>query len=461
MKVQVSRSAATPVVTGLGVRLVSHAGAGMLAEVADLSGLTAALSDMFRRGGVRWRRHDPGVTLVRAAVAIADGMTNVSTVNVFCESRPQVFEGPSSRRTLARTVFSFGDELMATRLDEVMSAARTRVWDVAGYTPEMLTIDVDATLLDVHSDKEQVAATYKGGFGFHPLGMWLDETREPLAMILRPGNAGANTAVDHCDVLLRSIDQLPPAYQAGHQPGDPADEVRHGLLVRSDAAGATKGFLDELVARNIEFSVGFALNAQLRAMIEAIDPDRWVPAVNNDGSDRHGAHVVEVCGLTGVSGWPTGARIICRREEPHPGASLSLFDQIQGHRHTMFITNTTGDDIASLELRHRLHARVEDRIRCWKNTGACRQPAWDAPANEAWLNASLLALTLKAWTQHLGFDGELANAEPDTFRTRVLHVAGQHATHGRRRHLHLDRNWPWTPQIVAAYQRIRTAFAVP
>jgi hypothetical protein len=279
-------------------------------------------------------------------------------------------------------------------------------------------------------------------------------------MLLRPGNAGSNTAVDHCDVLERSIDQLPAAYRAGHQRGDDPAEVEHPLLVRADGAGATKAFLADLAARNVAFSVGFAMDPAIRAMIEAMPEEAWRPAVNPEGTEHHGAQVVELCGFTGQNGWPGGARLICRREDPHPGATLSLFDQIQGRRHTLFLTNSPDGDVAALELRHRHHARVEDRIRCWKATGATRQPYWDAPANEAWLNTTLIALTLIAWGQLIGFDGDLADAEPATFRTRILHIAGQTATRARRLLLHLDAAWPWTPQALAGYQRIRHAFAV-
>lgn len=460
MKVNVTRSAAQPAVTADGERLVSHAGVGMLAELADLSGLTAGLSDLFTRHGLRWRSHAPGVTLVRAAAAIASGMGNVSEVGLFCSSRRAIFARPAALSTLRRAVFALGGELMTPGLDRVLADARTRTWHAAGYAPSSLTIDVDATLLDCHSDKEQAAPNYKSGFGYHPLGAWLDETREPLAMLLRAGNAGSNTAADHCDVLERSIDQLPEPYRAGHGVGDDPAGVAHPILVRADSAGATKGFLADLVARNIAFSVGFALDATIREMIAAAPEEAWQPAVNAEGTERHGAQVVELCGFTGQNGWPAGARLICRREDPHPGATLSLFDQIHGRRHTLFLTDATDSDIAGLELRHRRHARVEDRIRTWKTTGATRMPYWDAPANEAWLNTTLIALTLIAWAQLIGFDGDLANAEPATFRTRILHIAGQTATRARHLVLHLDAQWPWTTQAVAGYQRIRHAFAV-
>jgi hypothetical protein len=459
VKVKSSRSVSRPQVTTRGARLVSHAGLGMLAEVADMSGLTAGLNAMFVREGCQWRRHPPGVTLIRAAAAIADGMTNLSQVASLCRSRPLMFEQASSLSTLSRTVFTLGNELMTPRLDTVLCDARTRVWAAARFAPEALIIDVDSTLLTNHSDKQWSAATYKGGFGAHPIAMFVDGTSEPLAMILRPGNAGANNAVDHCSVLMRSIDQLPAVYQAGHQHGDNPDLVTHPMLVRADSAGATKEFLGELVARNIEFSVGFPVTERCTTALCAIATGAWKPAVNSDGKPRDHAQVVELTDLKLGDDWPAG-RLICRREKPHPGAQLSLFDTIDGRRHTIVFTNTTSADIAGLELRHRQHARVEDRIRCWKATGATHQPGWDGPANEAWLNTTLIAMTLVAWAQLIGFDGPLAKAEPATFRNCVLHVAGQYATSGRNHYLHLDRNWPWATPTVEAYQRIRHAFAV-
>jgi hypothetical protein len=355
---------------------------------------------------------------------------------------------------------SLGNELMTVRLDQVMCEARTVAWHAAGFAPAELTIDIDATLLTAHSDKQWAAPTFKRGFGLHPLIAFVDVANEPLAMMLRPGNAGSNTGVDHRDVLMRSIDQLPAVYQHGHQHGDRPDMVVHPMLVRCDSAGSSQEFLGELVARNIEFSVGFPITQRCRTAILALDDAIWVDAVNGDGEPRDHAQVAELDVVDLGDDWPAG-RLICRREKPHPGAQLSLFDEIHGRRHTLVFTNTAGDNIAELELRHRLHARVEDRIRCWKATGATHQPGWDGPTNEAWLNTTLIAMTLVAWAQTIGFDGPLAKAEPATFRTRVLHVAGQHATRGRQHFLHLDRHWPWAPHTAIAYQRIRQAFTVP
>jgi len=321
VEVQVSRPVSTPVATTKGARLVSHAGVGMLAELADLSGLTAGLTSLFEP---KDRRHAPGVTLVRAASAIADGMRNVSTVSLFCGSRPTIFAEPASRSTVARTVIEFGHDLMTPRLDELMATVRRTVWDAAGYAPESLILDVDATLLNVHSDKQDAAPTFKRGFGFHPLAMFLNETREPLAMIFGPGNAGSNTAADHCDVLMRSIDQLPAEYRAGHEHGDPPQTAIHPILVRSDAAGSTKAFLAELVGRNIEFSVGFQVNDQYRALIEQMPDEAWTRAINTDGTPRRKAEVVELCGFTGLNGWPGSPAVVPSRRTPPRSETLTV-----------------------------------------------------------------------------------------------------------------------------------------
>ena len=142
-----------------------------------------------------------------------------------------------------------------------------------------------------------------------------------------------------------------------------------------------------------------------------------------DGSVRDGAWVVELTDLIPLSAWPEETRLIMRRERPHPGAQLTLFDTAEGFRHTCFITNTDGADIAALELRHRGHARVEDRIRNWKDCGLSNLPFDSFVRNEAWVATSLIAGALLAWSQMVCFEGALAKAEPKTMRYRVLHVA--------------------------------------
>jgi hypothetical protein len=196
--------------------------------------------------------------------------------------------------------------------------ARERVWDGAGR-PASITLDFDATLVTVHSEKEDAAATYKRGFGFHPLAVWLDETTEPFAAMLRPGNAGANNIGDHVRLLGEAIDALPADYQAGHRPGDDPGTVRFPVLVWADSAGATHGFCDAVVARNAEFSVGYSIDGRVRDAILCCQEEDWLPAVNSDGKARPNGYVIGLTDLVSLDGWPAGTRLICRRERPHPG----------------------------------------------------------------------------------------------------------------------------------------------
>lgn len=317
-----------------------------------------------------------------------------------------------------------------------------------------MTLDFDATLVDAHSDKQDAAPTYKRGFGFHPLGVWCDETGEALAAMLRPGNAGANTATDHVQMLDAALAQLPPAWQAGHGAG--VDAVVHPILVRADSAGATHGFVDALVQRNISYSIGFDVDGRVRDALMLAQEEDWVPAVEADGSRRPGAWVLELTDLVDLGTWPPGARLICRRERPHPGAQLSLFDIGTGFRHTCFITDSSGG-APPLELRQRRHARVEDRIRGAKACGLRNFPFEDFVRNEAWSALVLVAQDLLAWTAAVCLDGALAKAEPATLRYQLLHVGARLARRGRDLHLRIDATWPWRNELATAFGRLRTA----
>ena len=296
--------------------------------------------------------------------------------------------------------------------------------------------------------KERARATFKGGFGFHPLGVWCDNTTELLAISLRPGNAGSNHAGDHIDVLTRAIAQIPTAY-------------RRRLLVRADGAGATHELLDWLTGpaqvrgRRLEYSVGFPTkNTALTSAITTIPERVWTPAVTSDGEIRDGADVAEVTGLLDLRRWPAGMRVIIRRERPHPGAQLSLLEEADGWRYQAFATNTRVGQLAFLEARHRAHARVEDRIKAAKDTGLGRFPSREYAINQAWLQIVAVAADLTAWLRLLALDGDLAAAKPKTLRFQMLHVPASLTRSSRRRRLRLPCHWPWADQIVEAFRRI-------
>ena len=455
MKVHRNRSVRRAEVTTDGRNLVSHAGTALLSELADRSGLTRAMSVAMGDCGISWHTHDPGVVLTHLAVAIADGADCLSDLAGLREQ--QELFGPVASIPTAWRALQATSSTELREIPKAVTIARAKVWAASPPGPS-LTLDFDATLVTAYSDKQDAAPTYKKGFGFHPLGVWCDTTAEPLAAMLRPGNAGSNDADDHLELLDQAIAVLPPEYQAGHQPGDDPSSVVHEILVRADSAGATHGFVSGLVEGNCEFSIGHPINAQVKGALLLAQEEDWEPAIELDGGTRPGAWVIELTDRFDDVPFGEGTRLICRRERPHPGAQLSLFDTGEGFRHTAFITNTAGGDVAVLELRHRGHARVEDRVRSWKDCGLQNLPFEDVVRNMAWLQVSLVAGTLLAWAALTCLDGELAKAEPKTLRYRVLHVAALLVRRGHRLVLRLDETWPWSGDLARAFTRVRSAF---
>jgi Transposase DDE domain group 1 len=429
-----------------GAGLVSHAGTALVAQVADKVGLTSALSARLAAVKQRRRGHDPGRVIRDLAVMLVDGGECVSDLGAV-RQQDALFGAVASDSTAFRTV----DRIASApgMLDAVRVAhanARARFWELHG-APERLTLDVDATLITAHSEKEQAAGNYKGGYGFHPLQVYLDETREALGGLLRPGDAGSNTAEDHKTVIDRALAQIPAEHVEALQ-----------ILVRADSAGATHGLVDYCREANMRFSVGYELTEQVRSAILQIPADAWVPALDQDGSERENGEVCEITDHVDLSAWPERCRLIVRRERPHPGAQLSFTDH-DGYRFGAILTDQTDENIAVLECRHRQHAHVEDRIRDDKDTGLSKFPFKEFALNEVWLQIVMLAHDLLVWTQALLLDGELAKAEPKRIRYRLLHVAGRIAFSGRRGKLHLQNTWPWADELLAAFQKLKTLAA--
>jgi hypothetical protein len=308
-------------------------------------------------------------------------------------------------------------------------------------------VDVDATLVLAHSDvKEGAAGTYKHTFGFSPLLAYLDRGQapgEPLAGLLRPGNAAPGAASDLIALVELALAQLPAA--AGDQP----------VLVRSDSAGASTRLAWHLRERGVGFSLGMPIDAHVREAILAQPEPAWTPAVDPDGSVRQDAQVCELTGWIDLGNWPPGTRAICRRELAHPGAQLRFTDH-DGHRFQVLLTDQPDADLGRLELRHRQRARVEDRIRGAKATGLRNLPFDRWRRNAVWLELVLAAQDLLCWTQSLLLDGGLALAEPKTLRYRLLHVAARVVRHARRTILRLQRTWPWAAELARAFTRLRT-----
>jgi Transposase DDE domain group 1 len=443
LKVMRDGRSVTVEVTADGAGLVSRAGSALLAQVADKLGLTRALSARLAVLKQRRRGHDPGRVIRDLAVMLADGGECVSDLGAV-RDQEALFGPVASDSTAFRVIDRVATEPgLLDALRRAHARARARFWERHGV-PERLTIDVDATLITAHSEKEKAAGNYKGGYGFHPLQAYLDETREALGGLLRPGNAGSNTAEDHKTLIDMALGQIPKQYIE-----------RIEILVRADSAGATHGLLDYCREGNLRFSVGYELTEQVRAAILQIPEDAWVPALDQDGSHRTNGEVAEITDMVDLSSWPEGSRLIVRRERPHPGAQLSFTDH-DGYRFQAILTDQTDSDIAVIECRHRQHAHVEDRIRDDKDTGLAKFPFKEFALNEVWLEIVMLAHDLIVWTQALLLDGELAQAEPKRLRYRLLHVAGRLAFSGRRAKLHLDHDWPWVTQLTAAFHKLKT-----
>ncbi len=428
-------------VTADGEGLVSHAGSGLLAGVADRVGLTAALSEGWV--GLRERRagHDPGRVIRDLAVMLADGGDCLSDLRAVRDQAP-LFGRVASDSTAFRVI----DKIASTpglldALDDAHARAREHVWKLTG-PPTEVTIDLDATLLTSHSDKEGAAGNYKGGYGFHPMLAYCDETRESMAALLRPGNAGANTATDQITVAEAALEQIPRSQIEAID-----------VLLRADSAGACHELLDWAHDANVRFSVGLDLRDQVRQKILKIPDTAWVAAVDQDGRQRPNGQVAEIAGLD-LSGWPPGSRVIVRRERAHPGAQHSFTD-LDGHRFQAILTDQTDPDITMLECRHRARARVEDQIRNDKQTGLQNLPFRDLEHNRVWLKLVQIAHDLLTWTQTLLLNGELAKAEPKRLRYRLLHTAARLAISGRQARLRLQATWPWATEFAAAFARLR------
>ncbi len=225
--------------------------------------------------------------------------------------------------------------------------------------------------------------------------------------------------------------------------------------MRTDIGGATHAFTSDCREANIRFSVGYELGDSVRAAALDVPEAAWIQGIDADGKQRKGAWAAELTQHLDLSAWVDGTRLICRRERPHPGAQFQIFDE-HGYRYTCFLTDQDGHDIAALELRHRGRARVEDSIRAGKDTGMRNLPHHSFEHNQTWLELSLIAQDLLGWTKLICLTGELATAEPKRLRQRLLHVAAKLIRHGRRTRLKLDRNWPWSSALAAAFKRLRT-----
>ena len=446
------------------VSAVGQAGGVLLTETMRISGLGGELSSALRS----WRKplavHDPGKIVADLAVALSLGGDALTDIGVL-RGEPGVYGHVASDPTVSRlitTLAADADRAIAA-ISAARATARAAAWRAAGkHAPDAaataespMIIDLDATLITAHSEKEQAASTYKKGFGFHPLCAFLDHGRagtgEALVIKLRPGNAGSNTASDHIDVVKQAFKQLP------------AGKSRPGktVLIRADGAGGTHAFVDWLTKQRVQYSVGFTLPFETPELYRLLPESVWTPAYDADEQARDGADVAEFTGLLDLKKWPKDMRVIVRRERPHPGAALR-FEDVDGYRLTAFATNTSRGQLPDLELRHRRRARCEDRIRLGKDTGLRNLPLHGFDQNRIWCQLVALASELTAWMGLLAHPtGEARRWEPKRLRFRLFSIPAAIARTGRRVILHLSHRARWVNVVIAAISRLRRLPTAP
>ena len=393
---------------------------------------------------MRWRRRCVGVGVTIRAGSCSTWRSpwptgaTVSPTFRSLRDQPALFGAVASTPTASRVVDSVDAErLGAMRAAHAGAAAGLGCRAVPGAQDRAAHPRLRRHLGRGPFEKTGAGPTYKGGYGVSPLACFLDATNEALALLLRAGNRAPHNADDHVEVLDLALAQLPVSPLGL----DPDNGV--AMLARTDSAGASHQFVDALVERGIEFSIGFEMRKAVRLAIVALPKAAWTEAITADCEIRDGAEVAELTNLD-LSLWPVGTRAIVRREEPHNGAQFNLFDP-NGWRHQVFITNSTDADIAYLEARHRGHARIEDRIRCAKDTGLRNLPFGDFANNACWVELICLAQDLIAFTQGLVLEGELAKVEPKRLRYSLcIRRGGSAPPHARRRWLS-STNGPGPP----------------
>lgn len=328
------------------VPALSHAGAVLLTDTIHATGLASSLREALAPWTKPLAEHHAAKVLLDLALTLAIGGEHASDTDLLrCE--PGLFGDVASTPTISRMITTLAEDTPAVieAISQARRTARERAWTLAGaHSPAAgvsaknpLVIDLDATLINVHSEKEQAAPTLKRGFGYHPLCAFLDHgsegTGEPLAIQLRPGNAGSNTAADHIAVTRQALAQLPAGLLARGGRGSKK------ILIRTDGAGGTKDFMGWLTRQRLAYSVGFTLPASTPDLLKRLDEAKaWTPAYDSeDEGIRDGAWVAELTGLLDLAAWPAGMRVIVRKERPHPGAQLRITDH-EGMRITAFAT---------------------------------------------------------------------------------------------------------------------------
>ncbi|MEV6863495.1 IS1380 family transposase [Streptosporangium subroseum] len=452
--------------------LVGSAGAALLRLLAQECGLRGHLSVALTRDGFV-PSHDRGQVLVDIAIGLALGGTSLPGVISELDQAHAVF-GPVASPVTAWRALAELDEQTLADVAKARAAHRRRIWSLLTARPQgfpwvevaeqvwdgWIVLDVDASLVESHSEKEGAAPTYKKHiFGLHPIVVTVANTGEILAILLRPGNAGSNTVADHITVLREAIAQLPARY-------------RKKIIFRADGAGATKDLLKWIKAEAAKnratwhYSVGFDVTEPVRDAIVAVPATAWAAAVTPAGDLRPGASVTELTALlTLADGWPTDLQVTARLEPLHPKhrKQASEIEKKRGQRFQATATDLPGHHYPRLDAFHRNHAGVESVIKDGKDLGLRRMPFFHLAMNQAWCVAVALAADLLAWLRLLALDhhAQLRNATPATLRRALFHVPARLVRRARKRLIRLPDDHPHASDLILAWNKIRTLATPP
>ena len=442
-------------VEGGGGGVVAHVGLHALGLFADRLGVGASLSLGVRWGGERAPGHDRGKVLTQAMLMLAGGGECCSDIE-YLRAEGALFADVASAPTLYRTLRSL-DPATVGDLWARQAPVRAQIWarraPVGATAPVVL--DIDATLVEVHSEhKAGAAAHYKGGYGFHPLLCFSDDG-DALGAVLRPGNAAANSIDDHIALLDAAIGRLPAEAAAGHLPGDDDALVTRPVVLRTDSAGCSVRIAEAARDRNVGFSVVARRNDAIDSAIAAaaVTDKRWQRAIKQNGQERPGAAVADLTEFVDTADWPDRTRLIVRREPRHRGAQRSLF-RSDDWRYWGHWTDQTGP-AAERDAHMRAHAVVEDHIAALKDAGLTRLPFGDFDANAAWVALVCWARTLVVWFQQLACAaGTLAEAAAKRLRWTLWHTPGRLTRSGRRTTIRLPTNHPGAAHLARIYNHI-------
>jgi len=451
--------------TGDDDRLVGHAGALPLRLLAERTGLRAELSAAMRRRGFG-PVYDRGQILVDLALMLILGGEAISDFQGLRHLAPVT--GPvASTPTVWRALSEAGEPQLA-RVNTAVTGFRRRWQALLASRPEgfpwlrvagreltgITVVDLDASIVFAASEKENAQATYKGGIGFCPNLATCDNTDDVLAIDPRPGGATSNCAADNIALLDLAVSRLPGHY-------------RRRMLVRLDGAGFSHDLLEHIAAgggvrgRTWEFSVGWSCTGKEMDAIERVPRAAWTAGIGQDGDLVSDTFVADLTGLLDLGAWQEkipGLRIIVRDEPLHPRYRKRATEREKklGRRYQLVATNTGSGQVAWLDARHRSHVHVENDVKQAKDLGLNRWPSRHWAINVAWTQIVALAANLLACFRHLALPaGELRGAAPKLLRYRLFHLPARLTRGQRKRWLHLRADWPWTSDLISAWQAVK------